>query len=112
LRYPDNLKSAVIKSNKYEPLLNENFQALAEHYGTSIVPTRAYRPKDKAIVENAVKIAYRKMYVELPKEPSGSLAELNKLLWTLLEIHSNGPYKGSKYSRRELFNDLEKETLL
>lgn len=108
---PDNLKSAVIKSNKYEPVLNENFQALAEHYGVSIVPARAYRPKDKAIVENAVKIAYRKIYVELPKELATSLTQLNKWLHELLELHNSGPYKGSKYSRRELFNDLEKEAL-
>jgi transposase len=108
---PDNLKSAVIKTNKYEPLLNENFQALAEHYSMSVVPARAYRPKDKAIVENAVKIAYRNIYVELPKELPSSLTELNKWLWALLEIHNNGPYKGSKYSRRELFNDLEKDAL-
>ena len=108
---PDNLKSAVIKTNKYEPLLNENFQALAEHYSMSVVPARAYRPKDKAIVENAVKIAYRNIYVELPKELPSSLTELNQWLWALLEIHNNGPYKGSKYSRRELFNDLEKDAL-
>lgn len=108
---PDNLKSAVIKSNKYEPLLNENFQAFAEHYGVHILPARAYRPKDKAIVENAVKIAYRKIYVELPKQLASSLSELNQWLWALLEIHNNGPFKGSKYSRRELFNELEKEAL-
>ncbi|MFN8697771.1 MAG: IS21 family transposase [Flavobacteriales bacterium] len=108
---PDNLKSAVVKSDKYEPLLNENFQALGEHYGVSVVPARTYRPKDKAIVENAVKIAYRKIYIELPSGMASSLAELNQRLWTLLEIHNNGPYKGSKYSRRELFNDLERDTL-
>lgn len=108
---PDNLKSAVIKSNKYEPLLNENFEALAEHYSVAIVPARAYRPKDKAIVENAVKIAYRKIYVELPREPASSIVELNRMLWVLLEAHNNGPYKGSKYSRRELFDEFEKEML-
>jgi len=33
---PDNLKSAVIKSSKYEPTLNETFADFAEHYGTTI----------------------------------------------------------------------------
>lgn len=108
---PDNLKSAVIKSNHFEPALNENFQALAEHFGASVVPARAYTPKDKSIVENAVKIAYRKIYVELPKGPASSLTELNRLLWALLEKHNNGPFKGSRYSRRELFNELEKDAL-
>lgn len=108
---PDNLKSAVIKSDKYEPILNENFKAFAEHYGASIVPARAYRPKDKAVVENAVKIAYRKIYIELPTSPCESLAQLNALLWQLLEKHNNGPYKGSSYSRKQLFDELEREAL-
>jgi transposase len=53
---PDNrraapLKAAVIKSNKYEPTLNEAFADFADHYGTAILPTRAYRPRDKALVD-------------------------------------------------------------
>ncbi len=39
---PDNLKSAVIKSSKYEPTINETFADFAEHYGTTILPARAW----------------------------------------------------------------------
>ena len=46
---PDNLKSAVIKSNRYEPKLNENFEAFADYYGMTVLPARAYKPKDKAL---------------------------------------------------------------
>lgn len=55
---PDNLKSAVIKSNKYEPTLNETFLDFAEHYGTTILPARSYKPRDKSLVEGMVKILY------------------------------------------------------
>ncbi len=48
---PDNLKAAVSKSNRYEPRINENFEAIAEHYGMVVLPVRAYKPKDKALVE-------------------------------------------------------------
>ena len=48
---PDNLKSAVTKSSKYEPVLNDTFADFAEHYSTTILPARAYRPRDKALVE-------------------------------------------------------------
>ena len=48
---PDNLKSAVIKADKYEPTLNDNYEAFADHFGRAVVPARAYRPKDKAHVE-------------------------------------------------------------
>jgi transposase len=62
---PDNLKAAVTKSNRYEPTLNETFEDFATHYGTTILPTRAYRPRDKALVEGAVKIIYSRIYVPL-----------------------------------------------
>lgn len=38
---PDNLKSAVTKSNRYEPTLNETFLDFADHYETTILPARA-----------------------------------------------------------------------
>ncbi len=59
---PDNLKSAVTKSSRFEPTLNETFHDFAEHYDTTILPARAYRPRDKSLVEEAVKILYRRIY--------------------------------------------------
>ncbi len=38
---PDNLKSAVTKSSKYEPTINESFASFAEHYSISVLPARA-----------------------------------------------------------------------
>lgn len=35
---PDNLKSAVIKSSRFEPTINETLADLAEHYETTILP--------------------------------------------------------------------------
>ena len=55
---PDNLKSAVTQSSKYEPTLNETFADFASHYGVTVLPARAYRPRDKALVENAVRLIY------------------------------------------------------
>jgi transposase len=59
---PDNLKAAVTKSNRYEPTLNETFLDFAEHYGTTILPARVYKPKDKSLVEGAVRILYTRIY--------------------------------------------------
>jgi transposase len=44
----DNLKSGVVKALWFEPTLNETFAALAEHYDTTILPTRSRKPRDKA----------------------------------------------------------------
>jgi transposase len=70
---PDNLRSAVTKSSKYEPTLNEAFADFAEHYSTTILPARAYRPRDKALVENAVRIIYSRIYVKIKKDEHCSL---------------------------------------
>jgi len=42
---PDNLKSAVIKSDRYEPEINRCMEDLANHYGTVIIPARAGKPR-------------------------------------------------------------------
>jgi transposase len=77
---PDNLKSAVIKSNRYEPTLNEAFEDFSEYYQLTILPARAYRPRDKALVEGAVKILYTRIYANMPEELYGSLEELNAIV--------------------------------
>ena len=63
---PDNLKSAVKKTDRYEPTLSEGMNDLANHYLCVAQPARAYKPKDKALVEDAVNKAYRHIYVNVP----------------------------------------------
>lgn len=77
---PDNLKSAVYKASKYEPVLNAHFKSFADHYGCAILPARARKPQDKAHVENMVKIVYQQIYTELPAGVVLSLAQLNQAI--------------------------------
>ena len=53
---PDNLKGAVRQPCYYGPGLYKTYQDLATHYGTAILPARAYYPRDKAKIETAVQI--------------------------------------------------------
>lgn len=108
---PDNLKAAVTKSSKYEPLVNETFQTFGEHYSTVILPARAYKPKDKALVENAVRLVYQRIYTALADRVFHSLEELNIAIYAALEIHNNLPLKQAE-SRRVLFDTEEKQTLI
>jgi transposase len=108
---PDNLKSAVIKSNKYEPKLNEAFADFAEHYCMAVLPARAYRPKDKSLVEGAVKLIYRNIYTLVSKEIYTSLPALNTAIRQALQLHNNAAFKGRDYSRRQQFDELEKHAL-
>ena len=108
---PDNLRSAVSKSSKYEPLINETFADFAEHYSTVVLPARAYRPKDKALVEGMVKIIYRQVYTLVNKEVHTSLTALNTAIRQALEVLNNAPFKARDYSRRSQFEEIERETL-
>ena len=45
--------------------LNENFAAFAEHYGCTVIPARAYKLRDKALVEGAVKLIYHSIYLKI-----------------------------------------------
>lgn len=108
---PDNLKSAVIKSSKYEPTLNEAFEDFADHYQLTILPARSYRPKDKALVEGAVKILYTRIYSNIPKELPTSLIGLNEIMRPYLQEHNCIKMKGRNYSRQEQFDEVERKTL-
>ena len=67
---PDNLKAAVIKSDRYEPTLNETFRDFVEHYGMAALPAGPYKPRHKALVEGAVKISYRRSTLWSDKQPT------------------------------------------
>lgn len=62
---PDNLKAALKTSDRNEPVINDEFAAFAEHYGCAVYPARVRHPKDKALVENAVKLLYQSVYLDI-----------------------------------------------
>ena len=107
----DNLKSAVNKASKYEAVLNKNFRALAVHYKTSINPTRAYSPQDKALVEGAVRLIYQRIFYPLEKMTFFSIEALNEAIKEKLTDYNNRLMKQLETSRRELFLDIEKPYL-
>ena len=45
--------------------MNEKFADFAEHYNTVILPTNSRKPRDKALVEGAVRVLYISVYVPL-----------------------------------------------
>ena len=108
---PDNLKSAVTKSDRNEPIINEEFASFAEFYNCAVYPARVRHPKDKALVENAVKLMYRSIYTDIEGQTFHDLASLNEAIWKSLEAFNNRKLTGRKQSRRELFEEVEAEYL-
>lgn len=108
---PDNLKSAVTTANKYEPAINQHFEDFANHYGCVIVPARSAKPRDKALVEGVIKIIYTRIYTHIRQQTFFSLSDLNKVILEYLEIHNTTNFQGRSYSRRMLFEEIEKKVL-
>ena len=108
---PDCLKSGVTKSDRYEPTINPMFQQMAEHYHTTVMPARPLKPKDKALVEGAVKIVYRWVYAALRNQVFYSIEELNAALREAMEKYNNRPMQKLKKSRLEMYESVEKEAL-
>jgi transposase len=108
---PDNLKSAVTKADRYEPDLNESLADFADHYQTTIYPTRSHRPKDKALVEKTVNILYTRIYTAISERIFTSLTQLNEAIRERLNLHNITPLQGKTESRQSLYDELEQATL-
>lgn len=107
----DNLRSAVIKSNRYEPQINDLLSQLSVHYDTTIMATRPAKPRDKAAVEGAVLNTYRKIYAPLRKNEFHSLEALNQGIIRQLEVLNTALFQGRDYSRQSAFELSEKASL-
>lgn len=108
---PDNLKSAVTKSNKYEAEINRTFADFGLHYQTTILPARSRKPRDKALVENAVKNIYTRIYAPLRNKVFFSLKEINCAIMEELTRHNNTNFQNRDYSRRVLFTQTDELAL-
>lgn len=108
---PDNLKSAVIKANRYDPSINRALEDFANHYDTTVTPTRARKPKDKALVENQVKLIYNRVYAKLRNQQFFDLASLNKAIAEKVLEHNQTRMQNKDYCRQEKFLSDEKNKL-
>lgn len=108
---PDNLKSAIIKANKYEPEINRVLEDFANHYETNVLPTRVAKPKDKALVENQVKLLYSRVYARLRKQCFFSLHELNEAIAEKMHRHNQTRMQDKPFCREECFLAEEKPLL-
>jgi transposase len=109
---PDQLRSGVTTPCRYEPGVHRVYAELAAHYGTTILPARPARPRDKAKVEVAVQVAERWIVARLRHETFYTLGAMNIRIAELLEALNAKPmrhYGGA--SRRDLFERLDRPAL-
>ena len=108
---PDNLKAGVSRPCRYEPEINPTYQEMATHYGTTIIPARVAKPRDKAKVESAVLIAERWIIASLRNHTFFSIEELNKAIHEKVAELNTRPLQKMKVSRKELFETIDRPAM-
>lgn len=108
---PDNTKTAVIKSDRIDPVLNKSYNEMARHYRTTIVPARAGKPKDKAADENMVGHLSRRIIAALRNRQFFSLYEINQAIAEELVNVINRPFQKMEGNRLTAFEQIDKPCL-
>jgi transposase len=108
---PDQLKSGVTRACRYEPGLQRSYEEWSHHVGTTLLPARPKKPRDKAKVEVAVQVVERWILARVRHETFFSLRELNARIGELLEALNDRPMRAYGQSRRERFEQLDRPVL-
>ena len=107
----DNMKQMVSKSCRYEPVFTDMIQQWALHNNISLLATRVAKPKDKAMVEGSVKLAYQRIYAPLRDQVFFSIEALNAAVSEQLALHNNRLMHKKEHSRKQLFDTQEQPLL-
>jgi transposase len=108
---PDQLKSGVTRACRYEPGLQRTYEDWAKHYGTTVIPARPRKPRDKAKVEVGVQVAERWIVARLRNETFYSIGQMNARIRELLAELNARPMRAYRQSRRERFELLDRLAL-
>lgn len=109
---PDNLKTGVTKHTKYDVIVNQNYQELADHYQTVVIPARVRTPKDKASVEGTVGVISTWIIAALRNTHCFSIEELNEEIRIKLNEFNTRPFTRKEGSRLTAFQEEEKFALI
>ncbi|NAZ17274.1 IS21 family transposase [Glutamicibacter soli] len=117
---PDNAKTAThyrqnrknsAQGEAREVVVTKSYAALADHYGTAIVPARPGKPRDKAHVERMVQVVETMILGYLAEVDFESFEELNEAVRGRLDHVNSKVHRTNGVSRAELFASSEAERL-
>ena len=108
----DNSTSLVTRAHKYDPKVCDEFQNFCSHYGTVPYPVRPGMPRDKAHVENGVKLCQDFVLSKLSGMKFFSIEQVNRQLRELCDQFNLRPLARDRAeTRRSIFESREKEIL-
>ncbi len=107
----DNTKTAVIKPDRIDPVLNKSYNEMAKHYRTTLLPARSAKPKDKAADENMVLNVSRRIIAALRNRQFFSIYEINQAISEELIKLVNRPFQKMEGNRLSAFEMIDKPAL-
>lgn len=108
LLVPDNLKTGVKRTEFGEAILNAQYQELGQHYGTTILPARIRKPKDKPSVEGNVGSLSTWVIASLRNSIYFTLESLNEDVFKKLREFNERPFT-KKYKQGNRLTAFEEE---
>ena len=114
---PDNCKTAVKYSSRWDPEINSAYQELGDYYDVGIVPARVRKPKDKSAVEGSIGY-FETWIIEAVTDMANrnglfeSFDELNLEVMRLLMELVKKDFQQRPGSRESVFLEVEKPALL
>ncbi|MHB8962745.1 MAG: IS21 family transposase [Saccharofermentanales bacterium] len=107
---PDNLKTGVTKVSWHLSEIQKDYQDLANHYDTVILPARVRKPKDKPSAEGTVGNFEIWILAAIRDLKFFSLEELNRAIREKLDNYNKRNFQKKEGSRHDLF--LEEQAYL
>lgn len=107
---PDNCKTAIIKNDKVDPIINPTYQDMCVHYGIAVDPADPYSPKHKPNVENSIGMVQKEFFGLVRNKTFTSLIELNEFFRNWMIKKNEEMIRGRGQSRK-FFYEQEKITL-
>ena len=113
---PDNCRTAISRSNLWDPTKNPVYKELSEHYNTAVVPARVRKSRDKPAVEGAVRYyetwVLQKVADRVSKHGAFSdFTDLNRFIGEELQILIHKDFQKRPGSRFSIFTQIEKPAL-
>lgn len=107
----DNTRTAVTKADLVDPVLNKSYNEMASHYGTTLIPARSRKPKDKAADEGMVGIVSRRITAALRNRQFFSINQVNEAVKEELTKLINRPFQKMAGSRLTAYENIDKPML-
>ena len=109
----DNLKTGVIRHPKNgNVVLQADYKAMADHYGTLILPAKPVTPKEKPLTENTVGKLETYILARMRNIQCMSIDEYNGYVRELVDQFNEKPFQKKEGSRRSVFEHYERDELI